>query len=57
MSSRGISHRVSSLPQEVITLICTQLSLPDLKNVGLVCRNWEVAAQRLLFREINLKFA
>ncbi len=44
----------SSAPLEVLDQIFSQLSLPSLKSVALVCRSSSYAADRFKFREVLL---
>jgi hypothetical protein len=42
-------------PPEIISLICEHLSRPDLRSIRLVGRDFNSAAQRVLFRTVFVK--
>ena len=46
---------IYDVPPEIISLVCEYLLRPDLRNIRLVNRDFNVSAQRVLFRTIFLK--
>ena len=46
---------IHDVPLEIVSLVCEYLLRPDLRNICLVNRDFNVAAQRVLFRTIFLK--
>jgi hypothetical protein len=53
--SKVMTRDISTFPPEVLAGICVLLSRPDLRNIRLLSRTWDDAAQRILFETVFLR--
>jgi len=50
-----MTRDISIFPPEVLVRICVLVSRPDLRNIRLLSRIWDDAAQRILFETVFLR--